>query len=88
MKLIPKGADMPAYTDVDTFRAQCSVSTIAANHVMSALMSDIVRYLRSSLCDLSNIAVITLQQVTQVLVKADRNVKKFGGGHILRRIYG
>jgi len=81
---------MPAYTDVDTFRAQCSVSTIAANHVMSALMSDIVRYLRSSLCDLSNIAVITLQQVTQVglLVKADRNVKKFGGGHILRRIYG
>ena len=23
-----------------------------------------------------------------LLVKADRNVKKFGGGHILRRIYG
>jgi len=67
MKLIPKGADMPADTDVDTFRAlQCSVSTIAANHVMSALMSDIIRYLRSSLCDISNIAVITLQQVTQV----------------------
>jgi len=24
----------------------------------------------------------------QILVKAVRNVKKFGGGHILRRIYG
>ena len=63
MKLIPKRADMPAGTDVDTFRALCSVSRIAAHHGTSALMSDTVRYLRSSLCDISNIAVITLQQV-------------------------